>query len=139
MLLAEYTRRFGSVLNADNAAELFADYAASNPARTKYRVAVHPAAQWIRDELYRRALADPNVKEVVFTAGGNGAGKTTGDPQSDAVLDSTLNNPEHADRVQTMTSSATECCHHAVGGAGPCSGVSPVNMRAISESERPAV
>src|ERR1700693_4714122 len=50
-LLEEYTRRFGNVLNADNAAELFAEYAASPASRAKFRPAVHPAAQWVRDEL----------------------------------------------------------------------------------------
>src|ERR1035438_7567555 len=35
--------------------KLFAEY---NEDRAKYRVAVHPAATWIRDELFRRALAE---------------------------------------------------------------------------------
>ncbi len=60
--LAEYKARFGNVLNADDAAELFEEYAASLRHRTLYRVAVHPAAQWIRDELFRRELeqSDPS-------------------------------------------------------------------------------
>jgi len=73
--LSEYTKRFGNVLNADNAATLFDEYN-GNPA--KYRVAVHPAAQWIRDELFRRALgahAQAGRNRVVFTAGGNASGK----------------------------------------------------------------
>ncbi len=94
--LAEYTRRFGNVLNADNAAELFPEYAASLESRARFRVAVHPAAQWIRDELFDRALANSFVKEVVFTAGGNGAGKTSSAPTGDTVYDSTLNNAGHA-------------------------------------------
>jgi hypothetical protein len=103
--LAEYTQRFGNVLNADNAATLFAGYN-ENPA--KYRVAVHPAAQWIRDELFRRSLADSSEGKdrVVFTAGGNAAGKSTaisfsgaGDHSTAAVLDSTLSNHEHANRL----------------------------------------
>ena len=53
--LAEYTNRFGSVLNADDAATLFNEY---NQDPAKYRIAVHPAATWIRDELFRRALAE---------------------------------------------------------------------------------
>jgi hypothetical protein len=44
--LAAYTARFGNVLNADDAATLFEAY---NQDRAKYRVAVHPAATWIRD------------------------------------------------------------------------------------------
>jgi GT2 family glycosyltransferase len=96
--LAEYGRRFGCVLNADNAAELFPEYSATLETRARFRVAVHPAAQWIRDELFERALADPFVTEVLFTAGGNGAGKTSGAPASDIVYDSTLNNADHARR-----------------------------------------
>jgi GT2 family glycosyltransferase len=97
-LLAEYTRRFGNVLNADSAAELFPEYSASLASRTRLRIAVHPGAQWIRDQLFDRALADQQVAEIIFTAGGNGAGKTSGAPQGDIVYDSTLNNIEHADR-----------------------------------------
>ena len=95
-LLAEYTRRFGRRLNADDAAELFPDYSESVDSRTTYRAAVHPAAQSIRDELFRRALADSDVKEVVFTAGGNGSGKSTGGLSGDVVMDTTLSNPEHS-------------------------------------------
>ena len=98
-LLAEYQRRFGNVLNADNAAELFPDYAASPNTRTRYRTAIHGAAQWVRDELFNRALADPDVKEVVFTAGGNGAGKTSAGLTGDVVMDSTLSNPQHSQRL----------------------------------------
>lgn len=96
--LAEYTRRFGNVLNADSAAELFPEYAASLESRARFRVAVHPAAQWIRGEMFERSLANDTVKKVVFTAGGNGAGKTSGAPPGDIVYDSTLNNLEHARR-----------------------------------------
>lgn len=100
--LAEYTRRFGNVLNADSAATLFDLYNA-DPA--KYRVAVHPAAQWIRDELFARALKMPGVpgrNRIAFTAGGNAAGKTTAirftkaSEESLAVFDSTLSNSTHA-------------------------------------------
>ncbi len=100
--LSEYTRQFGNVLNADSAATLFSEYN-SNPA--KYRVAVHPAAQWIRDELYRRARerrAAKGKNRVVFTAGGNASGKSTAIEFSGAaqgahvVFDSTFSNREHA-------------------------------------------
>jgi hypothetical protein len=75
--LSEYTRRFGNVLNADNPATLFPEY---NEDPAKYREAVHPAAQWIRDELFRRTLAEPGENSdgrIIFTAGGNAAGKST--------------------------------------------------------------
>ncbi len=100
--LFEYQRRFGNILNADDAAALFPEYN-QDPAR--YRFAVHPAAQWIRDELFRRALAvnSPDRDRVVFTAGGNAAGKSTAisfsgarENSTAAILDSTFSNHEHA-------------------------------------------
>jgi hypothetical protein len=103
--LAAYTRQFGNILNADDAATLFPEYN-QNPA--KYRVAVHPAATSVRDELFRRALATPAPEgrnRVVFTAGGNAAGKSTAlavtgsARQSQVVFDSTFSNPEHAKRM----------------------------------------
>ncbi|MEO8371754.1 MAG: zeta toxin family protein [Candidatus Solibacter sp.] len=103
--LADYTREFGNVLNADNAATLFDEY---NQDRARYREAVHPAATWIRDELFRRALAErapAGRNRVVFTAGGNAAGKSTAltftgmAAQAVAVFDSTFSNPEHARRL----------------------------------------
>jgi hypothetical protein len=103
--LAAYTRHFGNILNADDAATLFPEY---NQDPAKYRVAVHPAATWIRGELFRRALATeaPEGKNrVVFTAGGNAAGKSTAlavtgsAKDSQVVFDSTFSNPEHAKRM----------------------------------------
>ncbi len=100
--LAAYADRFGNVLNADDAATLFDGY---NQDRARYRVAVHPAATWIRDELFRRALASTVLKpaaRVVFTAGGNAVGKTTALEFSRArqfahvVFDSTFSSPAHA-------------------------------------------
>jgi len=98
-LLKEYSERYGSVLNADSAAELFPEYAASPASRARFRPAVHPAAQWVRDELFARALIDPAVHEVIFTAGGNGAGKSTGGLTGDVVMDTTLSNPEHSEKL----------------------------------------
>jgi hypothetical protein len=106
--LAEYTARFGNVLNADDAATLFDEYRQD---RAKYREAVHPAATWIRDELFRRALAAtaPEGKNrVVFTAGGNAAGKSTAlavtniARRAQVVFDSTFSNPEHARRLMDL-------------------------------------
>jgi hypothetical protein len=103
--LAEYANKFGNVLNADDAATLFDEY---NRDPAKYRVAVHPAATWIRDELFRRAIAEraPEGKNrVVFTAGGNAAGKSTAisftqeESRAQVVFDSTFSNPEHAQRL----------------------------------------
>lgn len=98
----EYTRRFGNVLNADNAATLFDDYTADPAAN---RVPVHEAASEIRDSLFEKKLAEsaPEGKDaVVFTAGGNASGKSTIAELSKAgeaahvVLDSTFSNTDHA-------------------------------------------
>ena len=103
--LADYSRKFGNVLNADDAATLFDEY---NQDRATYRVAVHPAATWIRDELFRRVLAErapEGRNRVVFTAGGNAAGKSTAlavtgiAKRAQVVFDSTFSNPEHAQRL----------------------------------------
>jgi hypothetical protein len=103
--LSEYSERFENVLNADDAATLFGEY---NADRARYRVAVHPAATWVRDELFRRALAAPPAEDtdrVVFTAGSNAAGKSSAIAYSQArqwahvVLDSTFSDPAHARRL----------------------------------------
>lgn len=69
---------------------------------------MHPAATWIRDELFLRALAETAPEgrnRVVFTAGGNAAGKSTAlavtgiAGRAQVVFDSTLSNPEHAQRL----------------------------------------
>jgi hypothetical protein len=100
--LARYQAQFGNVLNADDAATLFDEY---NQDRAKYREAVHPAATWIRDELFRRALettAPEGHNRVVFSVGSNAAGKSTALAATKAahnaqiVFDSTLSNPDHA-------------------------------------------
>lgn len=78
--IAEYKKRFGNVLNTDNARELSKDYSASNETRSRYSAAVHePASQLVKD-IYAKELATPDPKgmnKVVITAGGTGAGKTT--------------------------------------------------------------
>jgi hypothetical protein len=105
LYLAEYSRKFANVLNADDAATLFDEYI-QDPA--KYRVAVHTAATWIRDELFRRALAETAPERrnrVVFTSGGNAAGKSTAisftkdGSGAQVVFDSTFSNPDHSRRL----------------------------------------
>jgi hypothetical protein len=111
--LREYTNRFGNVLNADDAATLFDGY---NKDRARFRVAVHPAATWIRDELFRRSIAEPapaGKQSVVFTAGSNAAGKSTAlsftgvEREALVVFDSTLSNPAHA---RTLIGQALAVC-----------------------------
>jgi hypothetical protein len=100
--LSEYATRFGNLLNADDAATLFDVY---NEDRARFRVAVHPAATWIRDELFRQILSNSTAsgdKTVVFTSGSNAAGKSTALRFTNAangalaVFDSTLSNLNHA-------------------------------------------
>ncbi len=111
--LSEYSERFGNVLNADDAATLFGEY---NADRARHRVAVHPAATWVRDELFRRALAQTPVGRrgrVVFTAGGNAVGKTTAlrfslaHTWAHVVFDSTFSNPAHARRMVELVFAAS--------------------------------
>jgi predicted ABC-type ATPase len=85
-----YIEKFGNEINADNVRELSLDYApggidaldpATVAARTRWGEAVHEPASALTREIYRRALrkvppADRR-KQVIFTAGGPGAGKTT--------------------------------------------------------------
>ena len=103
--LGEYSERFENVLNADDAAPLFAE---CNADRARFRVAVHPAATWVRDELFRPALAQtpPDVtRRVVFTAGRNAVGKSSALAYSQAghwahvVFDSTFSSAAHARRL----------------------------------------
>jgi hypothetical protein len=88
--IRRYIEKFGNEINADNVRELSPDYApggidaadrASVAARTRWGEAVHEPASALAREIYRRALrkdtAPDRRKQVVFTAGGAGVGKTT--------------------------------------------------------------
>jgi hypothetical protein len=88
--IARYIKLFGNEIDTDNARELSSDYApggmgaedpASIAARTRWGEAVHEPASALVKAIYRRALAKDTPadrrKQVVFTAGGAGAGKST--------------------------------------------------------------
>jgi hypothetical protein len=88
--IARYVERYGKEINTDNVRELSSDYApggmdaedlATVAARTRWGDAVHEPASALTREIYRRALrkepAPDRRKQVVFTAGGAGVGKTT--------------------------------------------------------------
>jgi hypothetical protein len=88
--IARYVERYGKEINTDNVRELSSDYApggmdAEDPAtvaaRTRWGDAVHEPASALTREIYRRALkketAPDRRRQVVFTAGGAGVGKTT--------------------------------------------------------------
>ena len=79
-LIAEYSKRFGRVIDVDRARELCPDYAASDTARTKWSVATYNPARALADEVYRREIgkpAGPQGCRILFTSGGAGSGKTT--------------------------------------------------------------
>lgn len=79
-LAATYRERFGNVVSADNAKELFPDYATKEQ-RTANDLAVHRPASRLAQHLYDDALKQPVAEGhdpyVMLTAGGTGAGKTT--------------------------------------------------------------
>lgn len=105
-LADEYLKRFGPVLNADNASELFPDYAKDADSRARNMVAVRPAASAVIDRAYQRLLAKPTPLGtspiVLFTAGGNASGKTSSIDRKafrgDIVFDSTLSQYEPSQR-----------------------------------------
>ena len=88
--IAVYLEKYGKEINTDNARELSIDYAPGGPeaddaatraARAKWSAAVQQPSSALSKEIYRRALqkvpASGQRRQVVFTAGGAGAGKTT--------------------------------------------------------------
>lgn len=100
----EYLNRFGNELNPDNVKKLSADFE-KDPA--KFGSAVHEPASAFTKAIYKELLARPAVfGSVVFTAGGAGAGKSSGlkaspeltamKAQSDIVYDSVLQNYDKA-------------------------------------------
>jgi energy-coupling factor transporter ATP-binding protein EcfA2 len=88
--IGRYVAKYGKEISTDNARELSQDYAPAgmdveNPAaiaaRTKWGEAVFQPARAFSRELYRRALKQETPsqqrRQVVFTAGGAGSGKST--------------------------------------------------------------
>jgi hypothetical protein len=85
-----YTAKYGKEISTDSARELSRDYApggldaidpVTNAARTKWGEAVFQPARAMSRELYLRALQQETPsdvrRQVIFTAGGAGVGKTT--------------------------------------------------------------
>jgi len=91
-----YREQFGNVLNADNASELFEEYRQDRARRVQ---AVRAPAGALVDYLFREGLADPDISAVLFTAGGNASGKSSGIPDAGdrdgvLVMDSTFSSQE---------------------------------------------
>ncbi len=76
---SSYEKEFGHVLNTDNARELSDDYKKN---KSELSAAVHEPASAFVKKMYEDKLAEKTPKGkknlVYFTAGGTGAGKTTG-------------------------------------------------------------
>jgi hypothetical protein len=86
----EYKAKFHNVLSGDNAKELSEDYMKDPMGLSE---AVHEPASGFVKYLYNKELSVPVTKDqdnvVVFTAGGSGAGKTTGITQFGVLGDLT--------------------------------------------------
>ena len=75
LLMSEYEKRFGNVVNTDSARELFPEYAAD---RSKSN-SVHEPASFLSKEIYQKLLKEKKGQgnnKVVFSAGGTGSGKS---------------------------------------------------------------
>lgn len=109
-MIAAYRAKFPDVIGADEAKELFPEYADSHAAKTANTLAVHAPSQALAQAVYEQAISEPvregRDPEVVFTAGGMASGKTTGlqavlpdvKDLADIVYDSTLTDRRFAFR-----------------------------------------
>jgi len=78
-LIREYCRRFGNIVDRNNAQELYTPYAVSRESRQRLSLATHEPAGALSDQIYfamvaKRSPARRNI--VLFNAGGQGSGKT---------------------------------------------------------------
>jgi hypothetical protein len=95
-LVDEYVRRFGSEVNTDKARELSPHYSASPESRARLAAEVHEPASATAKAVYAKLLeqAAERDRTVTFTAGGTGAGKSTGfvgHAGNDIVFDTNMN------------------------------------------------
>lgn len=97
--IQDYRARYGKVVSADLAKELFPEYSASNASRSKYATAVALPSSKLARAVYRAALEETRDTPglVVFTAGGTGSGKTSSldlfpplKDEAEIIYDSTL-------------------------------------------------
>jgi hypothetical protein len=95
--LAAYTATFGNILNADDAATLFPQY---NQNRARYRVAIHPAATWIRDEALIEAApkgkTESSSQPEVMPPASTAIEFVKARQLAQCIFDSTLSNIDHA-------------------------------------------
>lgn len=63
------------VINTDIARDLSPEYAFNKRSKGMYAGAVHEPLSWLMKKIYKDALANDSIKEILFTAGGGGSGK----------------------------------------------------------------
>jgi hypothetical protein len=78
-MVGQYTQRWGPHIDADNARELFPEY---NANRALHSASVQEPADWVARQAYEQQLPKAptgnQTDTVLFTAGGAGAGKSSG-------------------------------------------------------------
>lgn len=89
--VTRYLNAYSPTLNADNASELFPEYAASAETRATRGPAVRQAAAIVMERAFERLLAQPvptgRKRIALFTSGGNASGKSsTIDPDGSHAL-----------------------------------------------------
>lgn len=107
-LFDEYVSRFGHIVNTDNVRELSEDYAGN---RNKLSNAVHEPASAFAKRIYEKLLDRKDINKVIFTSGGTGAGKSTGNINGgDAlVYDGNLNGLNSSvDKIEQALSKGKE-------------------------------
>lgn len=108
--MARYRERFGNFVSADDAKELFEEYAATVDTKSARTLAVHRPSSALARAVYEQLVQEPTPEGkadvVLFTAGGTGSGKTSSvrhllEPvvrNAHLVYDSTLASLEGAQR-----------------------------------------
>jgi hypothetical protein len=125
--ISRYLAKYGKEISTDNVKELSPDYApggmdvenpVTNAARTKWGEAVFLPARAFSRELYRRALnretPSHQRRQVIFTAGGAGVGKTTSIRQLPRIAQAVEAAEIIYDTTLSESKSATERIHEAL-------------------------
>ena len=99
--IAEYRRRFGAHVSADNARSLEPDWERSEEDRRRLSGALGVPAGKLAHIVYNELVASLKSGQVVFMAGGQGSGKTSAIEDSiskiaDIVYDNTFSNATRA-------------------------------------------
>ena len=101
--IRKYRRIFGNVIDRNNAQELSADYNRNRESRQRNALATHEPAGALAQAVYLQMLAEkvPAGRNlVIFSAGGQGSGKTTAlrysglERDAQIIMDGTLQNYE---------------------------------------------